>query len=75
MHSLHTNFLAKRNYRRKVIVTTVRYEETEELTEQQIQNWESENDELQEEIMDEVEFELVHDKVMEDSDWPELTEE
>ena len=61
--------------KRKVIVTTVRYEETEELTEQQIQNWESENDELQEEVMDEVEFELVHDKVMEDTDWPELTEE
>ena len=61
--------------KRKVIVTTVRYEETEELTEQQIQNWESEDDELQEEVMDEVEFELVHDKVMEDSEWPELTEE
>ena len=61
--------------KRKVIVTTVRYEETEELTEQQIQNWESENDELQEEVMDEVEFELVHDKVMEESEWPELTEE
>ena len=61
--------------KRRVIVTTVRYEETEELTEQQIQNWKSENDELQEEVMDEVDFELVHDKVMEDSDWPELTEE
>jgi hypothetical protein len=61
--------------KRRVIVTTVRYEETEELTEQQIKNWESENDELQEEVMDEVEFELVHDKVMEDTDWPELTEE
>ena len=61
--------------KRKVIVTTVRYEETEELTEQQIQNWESENDELQDEVMDEVEFELVHDKVMEDSEWPQLTEE
>ena len=61
--------------KRRVIVTTVRYEETEELTEQQIQNWESEDEELQEEVMDEVEFELVHDKVMEDTDWPELTEE
>ena len=61
--------------KRRVIVTTVRYEETEELTEQQIKNWESENDELQEEVMDEVEFELVHDKVMEDSEWPELIEE
>ena len=32
-------------------------------------------DDLQEEVMDEVEFELVHDKVMEDSEWPELKEE
>jgi len=61
--------------KRKVIVTTVRYEETEELTEQQVENWKSQLDELQEEVMDEVEFELVHDKVMEDTDWPELTEE
>jgi len=60
--------------KRQVIVTTVRYEETEELTEQQIKNWKSENDDLQEEVMDEVEFELVHDKVMEDSNWPELIE-
>ena len=50
--------------KRQVIVTTVRYEETEELTEQQIKNWKSENDDLQEEVMDEVEFELVHDKVI-----------
>ena len=61
--------------KRRVIVTTVRYEETEELTEQQVENWKSQLDELQEEVMDEVEFELVHDKVMEDTDWPELTEE
>ncbi len=61
--------------KRKVIVTTVRYEETEELTEEQIKKWNSEDDDLQEEVMDEVEFELVHDKVMEDSEWPELKEE
>ena len=61
--------------KRRVIVTTVRYEETEELTEQQIQNWKSEDDDLQQEVMDEVDFDLVHDKVMEDGDWPELTEE
>ena len=61
--------------KRRVIVTTVRYEETEELTEQQVENWKSQLDELQEEVMDEVEFELVHDKVIEDTDWPELTEE
>ena len=60
---------------RRVIVTTVRYEETEELTEKQIQNWKSEDDDLQQEVMDEVEFELVNDRVMEDGDWPELTEE
>ena len=61
--------------KRRVIVTTVRYEETEELTEEQIKKWNSEDDDLQEEVMDEVEFELVHDKVMEDSEWPELKEE
>ena len=61
--------------KRRVSVTTVRYEETEELTEQQVENWKSQLDELQEEVMDEVDFELVHDKVMEDTDWPELTEE
>jgi len=61
--------------KRQVIVTTVRYEETEELTEEQIKKWNSEDDGLLEEVMDEVEFELVHDKVMEDSEWPELIEE
>ena len=45
------------------------------LTEEQIKKWNSEDDDLQEEVMDEVEFELVHDKVMEDSEWPELKEE
>lgn len=61
--------------KRQVIVTTVRYEETEELTEEQIKKWNSEDDDLLEEVMSEVEFELVHDKVMEDSEWPELKEE
>ena len=61
--------------KRQVIVTTVRYEETEELTEEQIKKWNSEDDDLLEEVMGEVEFELVHDKVMEDSEWPELKEE
>ena len=37
---------------RRVIVTTVRYEETEELTEQQIQNWKSEDDDLKQEVID-----------------------
>ena len=45
------------------------------LTEEQIKKWKSEDDELQEEVMDEVEFELANDKVLEDSDWPELIED
>ncbi|MCP4484466.1 MAG: hypothetical protein GY823_07900 [Flavobacteriaceae bacterium] len=61
--------------RRKVIYTTVRWEETDPLTEEQIKNWKSEDEELQDEIMDEVEFELSHDKVIDDYGWPELIEE
>jgi len=61
---------------RKVIVTTIRFEETwEELTEQQLKDWNSGDEELQEEVMEEVEFELVNDKVLEDAEWPELKEE
>ena len=37
--------------KRQVIVTTVRYEETEELTEEQIKKWNSEDDDLLEEVM------------------------
>lgn len=61
--------------RRQVIVTTVRWEETEPLTEEQIMNWESNDWELQDRIMEEVEFDLKHDKVLEDSKWPELIKE
>jgi len=62
--------------KRKVIVTTVRFEETwEDLTEQQLKDWNSGDEDLQQDIIDEVEFELVHDKVLEDSEWPELKEE
>ena len=61
--------------RRKVIYTDIRWEETDPLTEEQIKKWKSEDDELQEEVMDEVEFELKNDKALEDSDWPELIEE
>lgn len=61
--------------RRRVIYTTVRWEETEPLTEEQIKKWKSEDEDLQDEVMDEVEFELSHDKALEDSDWPELIEE
>jgi hypothetical protein len=61
--------------RRRVIYTDIRWEETEPLTEEQIKKWKSEDEDLQEEVMDEVEFELYHDKALEDSDWPELIEE
>lgn len=61
--------------RRRVIYTDIRWEETEPLTEEQIKKWKSEDDELQEEVMDEVEFDLKNDKALEDSDWPELIED
>ena len=61
--------------RRKVIYTTVRWEETDPLTEEQIKKWKSEDVDLQDEVIDEVEFELSHDKVIDDYDWPELIEE
>ena len=61
--------------RRRVIYTDIRWEETEPLTEEQIKKWKSEDEDLQEEVLDEVEFELSHDKALEDSDWPELIED
>ncbi len=61
--------------RRRVIYTDIRWEETDPLTEEQIKKWKSEDEELQDEVMDEVEFELTNDKALEDSDWPELIEE
>ena len=61
--------------RRRVIYTDIRWEETDPLTEEQIKKWKSNNDALQEEVMDEVDFDLVNDKALEDSDWPELIEE
>ena len=61
--------------RRQVIITTVRWEETEPLTEEQIMNWESNDWELQDRIMEEVEFDLKRDKVLEDNKWPELIKE
>jgi len=60
--------------RRRVIYTTIRWEETDPLTEEQIKKWKSEDEDLQEEVMDEVDFDLSHDKALEDSDWPELIE-
>jgi len=61
--------------RRVVTVTTIRYEETEELTDNQVKLWESDDEGIQEELMDELEFELTNDKVLEETEWPELIEE
>lgn len=63
--------------RRKVIITTVRWEDTEELTEDQVKRWKSGDYDLQEEVLDDVadDFDLVRDKVLEDTEWPELIEE
>ena len=63
--------------RRKVIITTVRWEDTEELTEDQVKRWKSGNDGLQDEVHEEVvdDFDLVNDNVLEDTEWPELIED
>lgn len=61
--------------RKVVTYTDYRWEETEELTPEQIVKWKSGDEELQEEVLEEVEFELVWDKNLEDSEWPELIEE
>ena len=61
--------------RRRVIYTDIRWEETDPLTEEQIKKWKSEDEELQEEVMDELEFDLVNDTPLEHSDWPESIEE
>jgi hypothetical protein len=61
---------------RRVIVTTIRFEETwEDLTEQQLKDWNSGDEDLQQDIIDNVEFELVNDKVLEEFEHPELKEE
>lgn len=61
--------------RRQVIIPTIRWEETEPLTEEQLMNWESNDWELQDRVMEEVEFDLKRDKVLEDNKWPELIKE
>lgn len=61
--------------RKRVIYTDIRWEETEPLTEEQIKKWKSEDEDLQDEVLDEVEFDLANDKALEDSDWPELIED
>ena len=44
--------------RRMVTYTDYRWEATDELTPKQLEMWKSEDEELREEVMDEVEFEL-----------------
>ena len=61
--------------RKMVTYTDYRWEETEELTSEQLAKWKSGNEDLQEEVLDEVEFELARDKCLEDSEYPELIEE
>ena len=61
--------------RKLVTYTDYRWEETEELTPEQIEKWKTGDEDLQEEVMDEVEFDLARDKVLEDHDWPELIED
>jgi len=61
--------------RKMVTYTDYRWEETEELTPEQVAKWKSEDEDLQEEVLDEVDFELARDKCLEDSEYPELIEE
>ncbi len=61
--------------RKMVTYTDYRWEETEDLTPKQIEKWKSGVEYLQEEVLDEVEFDLARDKCLEDSEWPELIEE
>ncbi len=61
--------------RKMVTYTDYRWEETDELTPEQLAKWKSEDEDLQEEVLDEVEFELARDKCLEDSEYPELIEE
>ena len=63
--------------RRKVIITTVRWEDTEELTEDQVKRWKSGDGDLQDEVHEEVveDFDFAWDKVLEDTERPELIEE
>ena len=61
--------------RKMVTYTDYRWEETEELTPEQLTKWKSGDEELQEEVEGEVEFELSHDKCLEDHGEIELIEE
>ena len=61
--------------KRMVTYTDYRWEQTDELTVEQLKKWKSEDEELREEVMDEVEFELTRDKCLEDHSEIELVEE
>ena len=61
--------------RKLVTYTDYRWEETEELTPEQLVKWKSEDEDLREEVLDEVDFELARDKCLEDSEYPELIED
>lgn len=61
--------------RKLVTYTDYRWEETEELTPEQLVKWKSEDENLREEVLDEVDFELTRDKCLEDSEYPELIED
>lgn len=58
--------------KRKVVITNVRYKESAELTEAQLEVWNSNDEQEQEWLIDELEFELVNDSIKEDSGRPEL---
>ena len=61
--------------RKLVTYTDYRWEETEKLTPEQIEKWKSGDGLKQDEVLDEVEFELSHDKCLEDHGEIELIEE
>ena len=51
--------------RKMVTYTDYRWEETEELTPEQLKKWKSGDEDLQEEVLDEVEFDISWDKCFE----------
>ena len=57
---------------RQIFETTIRWEETEELTPEQIERWKTEDESTQCEVMEELEFELMRDKTIDDYHWPKL---
>ena len=60
--------------RKMVTYTTYRWEETEELTTEQIKKWKSEDEDLQEEVLDEVEYEEHPPQFSPSVFYPESTE-